>query len=153
MPKASLADSARFGILGPMGSDLEGIRHALTIARSRGYSEVAVEEGDLKFRATLEPAAKKATAGPARADATSPAVEEEPGLEEIRSPLVGYYRPSDSPLAVGQTLTVGDVVGVVASLGEIPYAVEASVAGEVAEVLVEPDQPVEYGQVLAKVRA
>jgi biotin carboxyl carrier protein len=137
-----------------MASDLEGIRHALTIARNRGYAEVSVEDGDLKFRAALEPLAVKRTAVQQASDASQEGASEhdDPGFEEIRSPLVGYFRPGDIPMVEGQVLKVGDIVGVVASLGDIPYAVEATVAGEVVDVLVQADQPVEYGQVLMTVK-
>lgn len=136
-----------------MASELEGIRHALSIARDRGYAQVVVHDGDLKFKASLEPNRAKRVAEPEPESESAPSSQpEETGLQEIRSPLVGYFRAGDVPVAPGQVLKVGDVVGVVSSLGDIPYAVEATAAGEVSEVLVTSDQPVEFGQVLLVVK-
>ncbi len=137
-----------------MSSDLEPIRHALSLARERGFAEVVVESGDLKFRATLEPAAKKkALAAPTPGDGDEGLEFDEPELTYVVSPMVGYFRVSDPEVAVGESISVGQVVGVVASLGDIPYGVESHVAGEVEAFLVEPGQPVMFGQPLLQVRA
>lgn len=162
MPTASLADSRQPRIAGrnqpgivlAMANDLDGIRHALTVARERGYAEVELEDGDLKFKAVLGSAPKRQ---PSSAVVALPATPEEaeaaePGLEEIRSPLVGFFKPTE-PLVAGAAVEQGEVVGVVASLGDIPYSVESPVSGEIVEVLVGPDEAVEYGQVIAKVRS
>jgi biotin carboxyl carrier protein len=77
--------------------------------------------------------------------------EETPEFGQIRSTLVGYYRPTKTPLAVGERVQHGQVVAIVSALG-IANEVESTLSGEVVEVLVEPDQPVEYGQALALVR-
>lgn len=131
--------------------DLDGIRHALGIASERGYAEVSFRSGDLRFSAVLEPRSKKRT----DAVATVPReTDAEPGpmVHDIVAPLVGYFRAADPPLEVGALVEPGAVVGVVASLGDIPYAVESSFSGEVVEVLVESGDSVEYGQPIARVK-
>jgi len=136
-----------------MSSDLEPIRHALSLARERGFAEVVVESGDLKFRAALEPATKKKAPQPVTVGGSALAEEADgPQFHEIVSPMVGYFRVSDPEVAVGDTVTAGQVVGVVASLGDIPYGIESSVEGEVVAFLVEPGQPVMYGQALVQVK-
>lgn len=131
--------------------DLDGIRHALGIASERGYAEVSIRSGDLRFSAVLEPRSKKrsGTASPTRQEGE---VELAPNLHDIVAPLVGYFRAADPPLEVGATVEPGAVVGVVASLGDIPYAVESSFSGEVVEVLVASGDAVEYGQPIARVK-
>jgi biotin carboxyl carrier protein len=44
----------------------------------------------------------------------------------------------------------GEIVAVVSGLG-LDTEVEAPAGGEIVEVRVKPDQPVEYGQVLARI--
>jgi len=74
----------------------------------------------------------------------------------ITSPLVGIFRRStgrsaDAVLAVGDVVTVGQVVGAVEAMGMV-NRVQSERAGIVQEVLVREGQPVEYGQPLLVVR-
>jgi len=134
----------------PFMADLDAIRHALTVARDRGFAEVTIESDDLEFKAVLS--AQKAKAAPKRAatnDSESEAAE--PGLAEITASLVGYYAPASKPLAVGETVAEGDIVAQIIQLG-IVNDVESKVSGEVVEVCVEPNQAVMYGQVMARVK-
>jgi acetyl-CoA carboxylase biotin carboxyl carrier protein len=131
--------------------DLDGIRHALGIASERGYAEVSIRSGDLRFSAVLEPRSKKRSSQ-APSVAQEDEADQSAALHEIVAPLVGYFRPADPPLEVGATVEPGAVVGVVASLGDIPYAVESSFSGEVVEVLVASGDAVEYGQPIARVK-
>lgn len=127
--------------------NLDIVRHALKIARSHGYAEVELELGDSAFSARLAP-------GPAPAAVVADSGTSEPATPApapIKATVVGYYREAKTPLTVGQTVQKGDVVAVIAALG-LANDVESTVSGEVVEVLVEPDQPVEYGQPLALVR-
>ncbi|MDR3690552.1 MAG: hypothetical protein P4L46_14335 [Fimbriimonas sp.] len=124
------------------------VRHALTVARQHGFAEVELGIGDNSFSAKLDPGPKK---GKKQAscdmDGTS-----EPAALTITSTLVGYYREAKQPLKVGANVEAGEVVAVVTALG-LANDVESKVTGEVVEVLVQPGQAVEYGQVLAKVKA
>jgi acetyl-CoA carboxylase biotin carboxyl carrier protein len=126
--------------------DPELVRHALSVARQHGFAEVELGVGNDSFSAKLDPVQSKA-GSKKKADQT-PA---EPELETIAATLVGYYRQAKRPLNVGSIVAKGDVVAIIAALG-IANDVESKVSGEVVEVLVEPNQPVEYGQVLAKVK-
>jgi biotin carboxyl carrier protein len=126
--------------------DPELVRHALSVARQHGFAEVELGIGDDSFAAKLDTMPPKIHGKPRPGGAAS-----EPELQTIAATLVGYYRPTKPPLQIGQTVKKGDIVAIIAALG-IANDVESKVAGEVVEVLVEPNQPVEYGQVLAKVR-
>jgi acetyl-CoA carboxylase biotin carboxyl carrier protein len=123
------------------------LRHALKVAREHGFAEMEIAVNGASFSATLEPRPRKKKIG-ASANGESEAA---PRDLEIRATLVGFYREAKSPLEVGRQVAAGDVVAVISALG-IANDVEATVDGEVVEVLVEPGQPVEFGQVLAKVR-
>ncbi len=122
------------------------MRHALTVARARGFAEVELTGEEGSFSARLDPL--QAAARPASATTE---VSNEPQFGEIKSSLVGFYRDAKEPLAVGRNVKKGEVVAIVAALG-IANEVESKVTGEVVEVLVAANQPVEFGQPLAKVR-
>ena len=128
--------------------DLDLVRHALAAARQHGYAEVELGDGEATFTARLArvPKAKAASAS----TSASTLVADAP--KEIKATLVGYWRDGKEPLAIGRTVHKGDVVGMVEALG-IVTDVASKVEGEVVELLVEPGQAVEYGQVLARVGA
>lgn len=121
------------------------IREALSLARERSFSHVEVEYEGLSFSAVLECAPPKPNV---TATSDSPGDE---GLTPVTAPVVGYYKAAEPPLEVGKRVERGDIVGIVAALG-LANEVESPVSGEVVQVLVEPDQPVEFGQSLALVR-
>jgi len=127
--------------------DVEVVRHALTVARQHGFAEVELGVGDDSFTARLDPAPKKG--GPRRT--TGPSEPPRPEFETIQATLVGYYRESKTPLRVGASVKKGDLVAIISALG-IANDVESKLSGEVVEVMVEPNQPVQYGQALAKVK-
>ncbi len=124
----------------------ELVRHALSVARQHGFAEVELAIGDESFSARLEPLPKKS-----RASKAAEAAAAEPEFQVVTASLVGYYRESKTPLKVGAAIKKGDVVAIISALG-IANDVESKVTGEVVELLVEPNQPVEYGQALAKVK-
>lgn len=130
--------------------DTDTIRHALQIARKHGFRSVRLRAEDSKFRAVLGKAPRKTIEQPS--GAVIQLADEEPEFLTICSHLVGYFREGEVPLEVGNEVCRGDVVGVVTALG-LANDVESQVEGEIVDVLVEPGQPVEYGQVLAMVKA
>lgn len=128
--------------------DLDLIRHALDVARANGISEVDIEMGNGSFEARLG-ALPAVFAGSHDADAAADLIDA--SIKTLTSPLVGYYKPGKEPLAAGARVEKGSVIAVVAALG-LANDVEAAYTGEIVEVLVEPEQPVEFGQPLATVR-
>ncbi|MGP1387488.1 MAG: acetyl-CoA carboxylase biotin carboxyl carrier protein [Thainema sp.] len=76
---------------------------------------------------------------------------------DITSPMVGtFYRapsPDDDPFVnVGDRIKTGQVVCILEAM-KLMNELEAEVSGEVVEILVENADPVEYGQVLMRVRS
>jgi biotin carboxyl carrier protein len=76
-------------------------------------------------------------------------------MAEIRSPLPGtFYRapaPDQLPFkAEGDTVAVGDVVGLVEVMKSF-MEVKSEVAGTIARFVIENEQPVTAGAVLAEV--
>jgi biotin carboxyl carrier protein len=130
-------------------SNNDAIRHALEIARSRGYTDVEISAAGTSFQATLSPS----SFAPARAASGAGLADEPtgPATADITASLVGYYQPAKTPLAIGQQIAKGDVVAVITALG-LANDVESAVTGEVTEIFVKPGDSVQYGQALAQVR-
>jgi acetyl-CoA carboxylase biotin carboxyl carrier protein len=77
-------------------------------------------------------------------------------LFEIKSPIVGtFYRapgPDDSPFVeVGDRIKPGQAICIVEAM-KVMNEIEGEVSGEVVEILVQNSQPVEFDQVLMRVR-
>lgn len=80
----------------------------------------------------------------------------EPGLLEITSPLLGIFyrapRPGEPPFVeVGSKLEEDTVVGIIEVM-KLMNSVRAGVKGEVVEILATNGAPIEYGEILLRVR-
>jgi len=78
--------------------------------------------------------------------------EQDSGLIEIKSPMIGtfYRRPSpdkDAFIEVGQQVNVGDTVCVVEAM-KLFNEIESEISGKVVKILVDDNSPVEYDQPL-----
>jgi len=100
------------------------------------------------------PAAKEALAA---AEAPQPPkVAEAEELIEIRSPMVGtFYRApapdADPYVEVGDEVTPGQVLCIIEAM-KLMNEIESEHSGRVAEICVENGQPVEYNQVLFRLK-
>jgi acetyl-CoA carboxylase biotin carboxyl carrier protein len=97
------------------------------------------------------PAAAPVAAVPAAAPA-----EPGDGLVELNSPIVGTFYRSPSPegapfVEVGATVNKGQVLCIVEAM-KVMNEIEAEIDAEVVDVLVANGQPVEYGEVLFRLR-
>ena len=131
--------------------DLELVRHALKTAQDHAFGEVELGIEGASFHARFElgrPRRPLPSAAPGESGGALPAEIE---TQAIKSTLVGFFHWGDVKLEVGAKVQRGDIVGVINALG-IANDLESPVTGEVVEVLVNDDQPVEFGQVLAKVK-
>ena len=77
-------------------------------------------------------------------------------LREITSPMVGTFYASPSPeagafVSVGQEVTEDTVVCIMEAM-KVMNEIKAEVRGVIAEIVAENGKPVQYGQVLFKVR-
>ena len=94
-----------------------------------------------------------ASSTPAAAEETKETKPSRPSnIVAIKSPMVGtFYRASapDAPpyVEVGDTVKPGTVVCIVEAM-KLMNEIESEVSGRVAEILVENETPVEYGQEL-----
>lgn len=77
-------------------------------------------------------------------------------LIDIQSPIVGTYYRSPSPDALpfvseGDKVKAGDVLCIIEAM-KLMNEIESEVSGTIVEVLVENGQPVEYNQVLFRIK-
>ena len=109
--------------------------------------------------AAAQPAAagppKASSGGPGTTPAAPKAIESVP-LKEILSPMVGTFYRSASPdvppfVDVGKTVTEDTVVCIIEAM-KVMNEIKAETGGIIAEVLAENGKPVQFGQVLFKVR-
>src|SRR5262249_55655442 len=155
-----------------MSMDLRKLKTLIDLVAESGIAEIEVTEGEDKVRivkyapalaaapavALTAPAPGIAAAAPtAPAAATGPGAAALPPAELpkgsiVKSPMVGTFYRSPSPganpfIEVGQTVKPGDTLCIIEAM-KLLNEIEAEVAGEVKEVLVENGQAVEYGQPL-----
>jgi acetyl-CoA carboxylase biotin carboxyl carrier protein len=146
--------------------DARMVRRLAAIMSRHDISEIDLRDGGLRIRllrggrpaAAAPPAAAPPPAiGLPSGGAAAPAAAEKPAraLLEIKSPMVGTFYARANPDAepyvrVGGRVTPTTVVGLIEAM-KLFNEVAAECAGVVAEVLVDNQQPVEYGQVLFRV--
>ncbi|HUE61529.1 MAG TPA: acetyl-CoA carboxylase biotin carboxyl carrier protein, partial [Chthoniobacterales bacterium] len=103
------------------------------------------------------PSSPKTAAGPAEPGrAPREAAETKPLLKDIVSPMVGtFYRagsPDGAPFVdVGKTVNEESVVCIIEAM-KVMNEIKAETSGVIAEVLAENGKPVQFGQVLFRVR-
>jgi acetyl-CoA carboxylase biotin carboxyl carrier protein len=110
------------------------------------FGSPAVATTAVELPAAAAPAAAEPTAPPASAD----------GLHELHSPIVGTFFAAPSPGAanfvdLGSVVKKGQVLCIVEAM-KVMNEIESEIDGEIAEILVQNGQPVEYGEVLFRLR-
>lgn len=86
----------------------------------------------------------------------TPADEQDKGLAEIKSPIVGTFYSAPSPdsqpyVNIGSRVNPDTVVCVVEAM-KVMNEIKAETSGTIVEILCETGEAVEYGQVLFKVK-
>jgi acetyl-CoA carboxylase biotin carboxyl carrier protein len=160
--------------------DVKDIKRLLDVLAKSDVREVTLETGDYKLNikrgaeqvlyqmpvasqtaggvaGSLQsslPAGAGGASGPIPT-ASGPAAPASAGLVEVVAPIVGTFYSSPSPEApayvkVGDRVKTGSVMCIIEAM-KLMNEIEAEVAGVVREVLVENEDPVEYGQVLFRI--
>ncbi len=121
---------------------------------------IKLEKGSSAQAAAAVPSAaagppKAVPAAPETTPATPKAIESVP-LKEIVSPMVGTFYRGPSPDApsfvdVGKTVTEDTVVCIIEAM-KVMNEIKAETGGIIAEVVAENGKPVQFGQVLFRVR-
>ena len=150
--------------------DLRKIKTLIQLLQESELAEIEIRDGEESVRlsrastAAPAPAAQPAAvaAAPAAQADAEPATAPEPGPpaqppgEQVTSPMVGTFYAAPSPTSpafvkVGDSINAGDVLCVIEAMKTMNH-IESDYAGEVAAILVENAEPVEYGQPLFIIR-
>lgn len=123
------------------------------ITLKRGVDFAALPAGAMPQLSYAPPAMHAQTAPPA---AQSAAPEAKEKLREITSPMVGTFysaaSPESAPFATaGKEVTDGTVVCIIEAM-KVMNEIKAECRGTIVEVVAENGKPVQYGEVLFKVR-
>ena len=137
--------------------ELEGKGFKIKLAR-RVPDVVRVSAGADPARGS-ESLAALAVAAPSSAERekdTAAAAAAQDGLVELNSPIVGTFYRSPSPDAapyvdVGSRVKKGQTLCIVEAM-KVMNEIESEIDAEVVEVLVASGQPVEFGEVLFRLR-
>ncbi|MGC9453292.1 MAG: acetyl-CoA carboxylase biotin carboxyl carrier protein [Phycisphaerae bacterium] len=147
--------------------NIDDIRQLVELMVENDLSELDISDGETKVSLKRGPGGEPVVreisqvqpvqqpAAAAEAPAEEPQEEGE-HLLEITSPMVGTFYAADSPdsdpyVQVGSSVDEESVVCIVEAM-KVMNEVKADCRGTIAEVCVHNAQPVEYGQVLFKVR-
>lgn len=100
--------------------------------------------------------AAPAAAGTVSATEAPSEPKETSNLREITSPMVGTFYSSPSPeappfVAVGQEVTEDTVICIMEAM-KVMNEIKAEMRGVIVEMVAENGKPVQYGQILFKVR-
>ena len=157
--------------------DLEFLEKLIQAVDASSIDTIELERGGTKVRLSKTPAqnvmpvaaapaaAPMAAPAPAAASApaagggdAAPAAAPAPAsnLVDITAPMVGTFYRSPAPDApaytdVGAKVSVGDTLCIIEAM-KLMNELEAEQAGEIAEICVENGEPVEYGQVLFRIK-
>ena len=149
--------------------DIKDIKAIIDLMKKNDLSVFEIEKDGFRLKlqkgpsAQAAPAAPPAMVGPSKAATTTPetapaaprAIETIP-LKEIVSPMVGTFYRSGSPdgppfVDVGATVTEDTVVCIIEAM-KVMNEIKAETGGVIAEVVAENGKPVQFGQVLFRVR-
>ena len=150
--------------------NIKQIRELAQILSQNELNSLEIVEGDTRIRlekggaqtaaSAVQQASRQAeTAQPIQ---TAPAekTERDAGVDfnrltEVKSPLVGVFYAAPSPEAepyvkIGSTVKKGDILCIVEAM-KLMNEIESEYDGVVTEILVNNEEPVEYGQPLFRV--
>jgi acetyl-CoA carboxylase biotin carboxyl carrier protein len=149
--------------------DIKEIKAIIDLMKKNDLSVFEIEKEGFRLKLQRGPSAQAAGAGslpiavppkagttPSEAPAAPPKAIESVPLKEIVSPMVGtFYRAASPDVApfvdVGKTVTEETVVCIIEAM-KVMNEIKAETSGVIAEVVAENGKPVQFGQVLFKVR-
>jgi acetyl-CoA carboxylase biotin carboxyl carrier protein len=147
--------------------DLKEIRTLIDLMKKNGLTVFKMErEG---FKITMKtaspdrpthlialPPAGSTAAPAAQPQPASESASEAPQHKEIKSPMVGTFYAASSPeaapyVSVGQEVNAETVVCIIEAM-KVMNEIKAEVSGAIVEVCAENGKPVQFGQVLFRVK-
>ena len=149
--------------------DIKEIKTIIDLMKKNDLSVFEIEKEGFRLKLQRGPSAQVAPVAPppvagqsktavatAEAAPAVPKTIESVQLKEIVSPMVGTFYRAASPDAppfvdVGKTVTEETVVCIIEAM-KVMNEIKAETGGIIAEVVAENGKPVQFGQVLFKVR-
>ena len=146
--------------------DIDKVRELIQLMVDNELAELDISDGENKIKLKRGPSGEVTMVNPvamapaalvpvAAASAEAPAPAED--LIEIKSPMVGTFYAASSPdspplVAAGDRVTPDDAICIIEAM-KVMNEIKAECSGVIVEVCVTNAQPIEYGQVLFRVRA
>jgi len=136
--------------------DIQKITKILDLIEKTGFSEVEVEQGDLRIKArkNFRGVQKKEVEQTVdtKAASTKTILETNDNQTIVRSPLVGTFYRTPSPGAsffveVGDNVKKGQTLCIIEAM-KLMNEVEAETDGKIISIFIENAQPVEYAEPL-----
>ncbi len=146
--------------------DIKEIKTIIDLMKKNDLSVFEIEKEGFRLKLQRGPSGQaEPVAAPAQSKTAATAAEAVPAipktiesvqLKEIVSPMVGTFYRAASPDAppfvdVGKTVTEETVVCIIEAM-KVMNEIKAETSGIIAEVVAENGKPVQFGQVLFKVR-
>ncbi len=143
--------------------DIKEIKAIIDLMKKHDLSVFEIEKDGFRLKLQKGPTAQTtvvappAVAPPPKSATTTGAKSiESVLLKEIVSPMVGTFYRSGSPdgppfVDVGKTVTEDTVVCIIEAM-KVMNEIKAETSGVIAEVVAENGKPVQFGQVLFRVR-
>lgn len=152
--------------------DWNEVDRVLKLMAKHGLEEFEYSDGSLHVRlkkasaaapaapvevASAGPPAESAASAPAPTHSAPPPVQApEENLHIVKSPIVGTFYGAPNPGApsfvqVGDQVGSGQVLCIIEAM-KLMNEIESDIAGEIARIMVENGQPVEYGEPLFAIR-
>ncbi len=125
----------------------DNIEEIVNVARQYGLTQVTISQGEISIELPLTPA-QSVTSPDEKVAKLLASIEDE---VIIRSINVGYFRRTENSPSEGDEVEPDSVIGIVESLG-LPNEIQAGTKGIITEYFVQNDEPVEYGQELARIK-
>lgn len=142
--------------------DVRKIKKLIELIEKSDIAELEIIEGEESVRISRNSPAPMMVAAPAAPvaivapqagfAAPAPVADEAPAGETLDSPMVGTFYEAASPTSapfvkVGDSVSVGDTLCIIEAM-KMLNQIEAEKSGVIKEVLVDNEQPVEFGQPL-----
>ena len=141
--------------------DIDQIKELVRLMADNDLSELSVTDGETKINlkrggAAVVLPAPPPPSPPAAAGAAAEGTEPAENFVEVRSPMVGTFYAAPSPdtdpyVTVGSPVEDGTVVCIVEAM-KVMNEIKADCSGSIEEICVQNAQPVEYGQILFRVK-
>lgn len=145
--------------------DIKDIKELMTMINNTDIETVEIEKSDIRIMITKSSHSSHSSNNTPKVEKsthqeTLEIKEDAPAIDDqsyiVKSPMVGTFYISSSPdtapfVKVGDKIEKGQTICIIEAM-KIMNEIEAEVAGEVLEILVNNEDIIEYGQALMRVR-